>query len=244
MDVTLLLTAAALGLGGSWHCALMCGPLCAAQPGVGWLIGRTLGYSVAGAALGGMASWGAQFVIRGGAGAWSPWLTLWAMAHAAALSLGLFMLWRGEQPQWLTTLGRRPSASRVLPVQWRPGRPSAHAAQTLAGNGMAMGTGMAWVFLPCGLLQSAFVVSALAPSALTGGMTMAVFSLASAPGLVAAPALLRSAVHTRRASGASAISPISTAWRPRLIRLSGLFICGASAWALGHGLWIHVRDVC
>jgi hypothetical protein len=70
---------------------------------------------------------------------------------------------------------------------------------------------------------------------------MAVFSLASAPGLLAAPMLLAALQGARGRSSTSALSPD---WSVRLTRLSGLMLSAASAWALGHGLWVHVRDVC
>jgi len=63
---------------------------------------------------------------------------------------------------------------------------------------------------------------------------MVVFSLGSAPGLFLAPVLIQ---HLRRRSDAQA-------WQGRITRLCGLLLAAACAWALGHGLWVHVRDVC
>ena len=91
--------------------------------------------------------------------------------------------------------------------------------------------------LPCGLLQSACVVAALSSHAAGGAAVMIVFSLCSAPGLLAAP-LLGAAWHRRRDD---------PSWRSRLVimtRLSGLLLALASAWALGHGLWTQVFNVC
>ncbi len=229
MDLTLVLTAAALGLGGAWHCALMCGSLCGSQPQKAWLLGRTLGYAVAGALIAAATSWGSHFVLRGGAGAWSAWLTLWAMAHAAALALGLFMLWQGRQPAWLSRIGAAVTTAGPQPLRWRRSVQGG-ASPSLLG----LGAGLGWVMLPCGLLQSALVVAALAPGAATGAAAMAAFSLASAPGLLVGPAVL---AGLRRRAGAAR-------WQIRLTRLSGLMLSAASLWALAHGLWTHVREVC
>lgn len=233
MDGALVATAALMGLGGAWHCALMCGPLVSCGTGAAgkrqtlwWLMGRTVGYTAVGAALASAASWGSNFVLRGGAGPLSPWLSVWALAHAAALSLGVFLLWQGRQPLWLATLGQR-SVTTSPAVVWVGRQPS--------GWPLAAG-GLAWAALPCGLLQSAWVVAALAPSAWAGAASMAAFSLASAPGVLLGPALLAA---WRRRPASAAVD-----WRSRLTRLSGLLLCLASGWALGHGLWVHMRDFC
>jgi len=248
IDLALLATAALMGLGGAWHCALMCGPLCAAHAGTGWMVGRTVGYAAVGAALAGASSWGSGFVLRGAAGAWSPWLTLWALAHAAALSLGLFLLWRGRQPAWLARWAMADRAPAAV-VRWVPlpspaASPAASAAAPQAASAATSVTrpaplllGLAWALLPCGLLQSAWVVAALSSHAAGGAAVMLVFSLCSAPGVLAAP-LLGAAWHRRRDD---------PSWRSRLVimtRLSGLLLALASAWALGHGLWTQVFNVC
>ncbi|MFM8510416.1 MAG: sulfite exporter TauE/SafE family protein, partial [Betaproteobacteria bacterium] len=192
----------------------------------------------------GASSWGSGFVLRGAAGAWSPWLTLWALAHAAALSLGLFLLWRGRQPAWLARWAMADRAPAAV-VRWVPlPSPAASAAAPQAASAATSVTrpahlllGLAWALLPCGLLQSAWVVAALSSHAAGGAAVMLVFSLCSAPGLLAAP-LLGAAWHRRRDD---------PSWRSRLVimtRLSGLLLALASAWALGYGLWAQVFDVC
>lgn len=224
MDFALVLTALMLGASGSWHCALMCGPLCAARPAWPLLVGRSIGYTLAGGLLAAASSWGAHFVLRGGAGPWSPWLTLWALAHAAALSLGLYLLWTGRQPMWLAAGARRPQGQAAI-VRWAP----------VEGRSLSTATaGMAWAAMPCGLLQSAWVVAALAPGAAGGAAVMMAFSLASMPGLIAGPVLIEA---LRRRGD-------STRWQDLMTRGSGLMMASASSWALGHGLWVHMREVC
>lgn len=213
-----------MGLGGSWHCAFMCGPLCAAQPGWGLLIGRTVGYAAVGAAVASAASWGSEWTLKAGADLGSPWLTLWALAHAAAISLGVFLMWQGRQPLWLVRWGAAEQAPAAV-VTW---------ARARSGGVPSAAIGVAWAALPCGLLQSAWVLAALSPDAWGGAAVMVVFSLSTAPALVVAPVvvgLLRSRHDAAQ-------------WQVRLTRVSGLMLASASAWALSHGLWVHVRAVC
>lgn len=224
MNAALILSALLMGLGGAWHCALMCGPLCAARPGWGLMVGRSLGYAAVGATLASAASWGANFVVKGGAGPWSPWLTVWAFAHAASLCLGIFLVWRGRQPLWLTHWAGAAQAP-VKVVHW---------ARTPVAGVPSAALGLAWGAMPCGLLQSAWILAALAPDACSGAAVMLAFSLSTAPALMAAPRLIGA---IRRRYGDALL-------QARLTRLSGLLLAGASAWALGHGLWVHVRDVC
>ena len=68
--------------------------------------------------------------------------------------------------------------------------------RTLAGPARAGLAGVCWAVVPCGLLQSALLVAALASGALPGAAVMAAFALASTLGLWLAQGLwsgLRSA---------------------------------------------------
>jgi sulfite exporter TauE/SafE len=97
------------------------------------------------------------------------------------------------------------------------------------------GTGLGWVAWPCGLLQSALLVAGLANTAVQGALVMAAFAAASALGLLLGPALWW------RLSGGAANRWMS----PHLaVRLAGLALALASAWALGHGLWLRVAAWC
>jgi hypothetical protein len=91
---------------------------------------------------------------------------------------------------------------------------------------------VAW---PCGLLQSALLVAALANTAWQGAVTMAGFAAASSLGLVLGPALWWRIGNGRGAGWLSG--------RPA-VRLAGLALAAASAWALGHGLWMRVVAWC
>lgn len=232
VDAALILSAGLLGLAGGAHCAAMCGPACAALTAVGparsWSgpvlafhCSRVAGYATAGALLAG----GLQWLAWAGQGAVAL-RPLWAMLHMAALALGAWMLLTASQPRWMSRAGRsRPAsvspadAAEAQVVFW-PGR--------TAGNAMA---GSVWVLWPCGLLQSALVVAGLTQSAAVGAAAMGTFALASAPGLLAAPWL-------GQRLGATGIQP---QWA---VRLAGLLLAAASAWALGQDLWMRLWDVC
>ncbi|MFO1227657.1 sulfite exporter TauE/SafE family protein [Roseateles sp.] len=208
LEITLVGSAALMGLAGSPHCALMCGGPCAATCGQSrraqtqFLAGRALSYAVAGAVA--AAAVQALGWMTQGRAVMQP---VWALAHAALLMLGLSLIWLGRQPIWLDGIG----------AGWL--RRSSRAP------GLA---GLAWVAWPCGLLQSALLVAGLTSSPLGGGLAMLVFALASSPGLVAAPWVLRRL-------------KLSPAWSARL---AGLGLALASGWALGHGVWETVRLYC
>lgn len=229
MDLALILSAALLGLAGAAHCTAMCG---AAGAGVvracsgghavqGWaafLSGRTLGYALGGAVAASAVSLLAVLgesagLLRG----------LWALFHTAAFGLGLWLLITARQPAWLKQIGRAPAV------------PAAGGWQRVQGPLRAGGAGLAWLGWPCGLLQSALVVAALANTAAVGSLVMVSFALTSSLGLVAVPV-----VASRGVGGRLALLQ-SPAWA---VRLAGLALAGASAWALGHGLWQRVAALC
>jgi len=105
----------------------------------------------------------------------------------------------------------------------------------MQGPARASAAGLLWVAWPCGLLQSALVVAALANTAWGGAAAMAGFAAASAAGLGLAPwAFARLA-----GSGAGALQ--ASAWA---VRLAGAALAAASAWALGHDLFRRVVAYC
>lgn len=170
----LLAAALLLGLGGVPHCAAMCGAPCSAIGAAGrthaaFLAGRLCGYALAGAVAAGAA--GALGQAASQARALQPLMTL---VQLSVLGWGLWLLLLAREPAWAASAGRR---------LWDRVRPS-------AGRG-AFAMGAAWVFMPCGLLWSALLLAALAPGPAGGAATMGVFALASMPGLVGGPWLLR-----------------------------------------------------
>jgi len=230
MHVSLLLAALLMGLAGSVHCTAMCGAACmavaqrcggAAMPRalLGFHLGRLASYAAGGAlaaaSVGALAAWSQT------APALRP---LWTLVHAAALMLGLWLAWTGRQPAWLAGLGRAPAPSAVS-VGWQP------LYGPLRGVATAATVGGAWVLMPCGLLQSALLVAALASDAVGGATVIGVFALASSLGLLMAGAAWQRFVAT----------PGALRWA---VRLAGAMLAGASAWALGHGLWMQIAAYC
>jgi uncharacterized protein len=209
-----------------------------------WMGGRMLSYAAAGAFV----AAGVGLLAGPSALASSPLRLAWAAAHAAVLALGLWLLVLGRQPAWLERLGRPGSeegaagriavtaAATELPLRWWPQHPSAAKSQTGAASAASLVplSGLAWALMPCGLLQSALLVAALASSPAVGAMAMAGFALASAPALLAGPALLRAFARLRPAWGEP----------QRLVRVAGLMCIVASSWALGHGLWRQAAGYC
>ncbi|QPF73293.1 sulfite exporter TauE/SafE family protein [Roseateles sp. DAIF2] len=225
MDLALIASALLMGLAGTPHCALMCGAACTGLVGGerralwGFQLARLASYAAGGALAAASVGWAAQL------GQASALLRpLWVMLHMAALGLGLYLLWRGRQPAWLEALGARSERAAA-------GSATVSLAGIGAGRavtGRATLGGLAWLAWPCGLLQSALVVAALASGPAQGAAVMGAFGAASAPGLLLAPVLLR-----RGAGGMR--------WA---VRLAGLCLAAASVWALGHGVWQQVADWC
>lgn len=228
MDLALAFTALLLGLAGSVHCVAMCSaPSAAAVRAcagggrardtwsafhVGRLISYALAGAVAAASVGALARWSS----------WSPALRpLWTLLHVAALALGLWLLVRGRQPEWLERIGR---GTR------RTAAPAGDGWQRMHGPVKGGAAGLAWAAWPCGLLQSALMVAALANSAAGGAVVMGVFAVASAPALGLAPWL-----WGRWASGQGASAQILSARvNSGAVRAAGGLLAAASAWALGH----------
>jgi len=234
MDLALVLSSLMLGAAGAPHCAAMCGPASAsllrgcsqrtphASP-LGFHLARMAGYALAGAVA--ASSVGALAQL----GQLSPVLRpLWTLLHSAALGLGLWLMWQGRQPAWLENLGR--GSSRLAPQKAGP-----DGWQRMQGPARASAAGLLWVAWPCGLLQSALVVAALANTAWGGAAVMAGFAVASAAGLGLAPWAFARMVG----GGAQALQ--INGWA---VRLAGAVLAAASAWALGHDLFRRVVAYC
>lgn len=214
MNFALVFSALALGLAGSPHCTVMCGAACTAAvqrdgawAQAGFHLARMCSYAVVGALA------ASSVALLGWLGAWSPALRpLWTLVHAGALLLGLWLLWFGRQPAWLARVGLN--------------SPDRQGWQRLRGPVRATVAGSLWAAWPCGLLQSALVVAALANGPAAGAAVMAAFALSSGFGLLAAPWLW--ARMGRYQGGAVVV------WATRA---AGGLLVVASGWALGHGLW-------
>lgn len=229
MELPLIVSASLLGLAGAPHCAAMCSAPCAAATGgrrantVVFQLARVASYATAGALV------AHSVAVLAGWSQLSPALRpLWVLLHVAALALGLWLLVRARQPDWMARLGKGVGTEVGAPAAAAPGWARVH------GPARAAVAGGLWVAWPCGLLQSALLVAALGSSATTGALAMGGFALASAPGLVLGPWAWKRLLQGGQAAA-----------RERLaVRAAGGLMAVASLWALGHGVWQEVAAFC
>lgn len=214
----LVLTAFVMGIAGGPHCVVMCGAACAgvgqAQGRKGFFalsqfhIGRLIAYSI----LGFVAAFSMQAV---------GWLSaqlvvlrpVWSLMHVVMMVLGLFLLVKGAQPLFL-------EAGAKKAWLWIRQKTQAHSESGFKGFPFILG--LAWAFMPCGLLYSALMVAGLANSPIMGAGVMLSFALASSLSLVVGPWLLL----RLRSLGNGSLG----------IRLAGLALASVSVYALYMGL--------
>lgn len=238
MDTALVVTAGLMGLAGIPHCAAMCSAPCAAvtlacaggqrttSALLGWHVGRLLSYAVAGALV--AASVALLARLGSGAVVLQP---LWSIVHVAAIVFGAWLVWSGRWPGWVDRTAQRVGRRSGLTSQARSGAPRFQGAISLSATARASAVGGLWAAMPCGLLQSALLVAALASGPVQGAAVMSVFALASASGPWLGPALLL------RIRGSAA----SPAWATRV---AGASLVVASGWSVGHGLWQRLIAWC
>lgn len=252
MDLTLALTAFLMGLAGAPHCAAMCGPSCAAMLGssecrtrpqsgggsvsLSFHAARVAGYALVGA----LAAAGVGLLAWAGQAA--PWVRpLWTLLHLAALVLGLWLALTGQQPAFMSKIGKaRPDLRAAERVHVVPGRGAALPSRSglTSGHVAAVSAGSLWVIWPCGLLQSAVVVAGLANTPLSGALAMAAFALASSMGLLWLPQMWRWWVQRSEWTGARVRLE---RW---LVRLAGGLLASGSVWALGQDIWGRIWAYC
>lgn len=186
--IALATTAFLVGLAGGVHCAVMCGGLVAALnvkssppfPGrgrgllrqLGYSAGRTLSYALAGAIAGGAGSlgllYGRALPVR---------LALLLAANTLIVLLGLYLAGFGNAVVFLEKGGA--VIWRALVRLGARLSPAETPFRTLA-------VGLAWGWIPCGLVYSILATAAVSGSALRGAAVMAAFGLGTLPNLMAA----------------------------------------------------------
>ena len=183
----LLLTAFFVGLAGGVHCVAMCGGIVAAlnsrsvapeTPGrslrrqLAYSLGRIAGYAIAGAVAGGAGSLALLF-----GGVLPARLALLVAANVLVILLGLSLA-GAPTPN--------PDLERAGLARWRRVRgPAGRLRPARTGLGAA-GVGLAWGFLPCGLVYSVLATALVSGSALRGAAVMAAFGAGTLPNLLAA----------------------------------------------------------
>jgi sulfite exporter TauE/SafE len=208
----LLFSCLMLGALGGVHCTAMCSGMVCSVCGSRelksqflLLCGRLFSYTAAGAALGGGASFLAQFMVKGSAFAALTHVFQWAAVVLATLMLlaPRLSFFQGRVPLGLQT-------AADAPVQWvqiGQGLPLSSVVKKRTG---AFYLGLLWVGLPCGLLQAALMLAWFSGSAWLGGLGMAVFAAASGAWLLGAGQVLARVLQRwparelaiRRATGA------------------------------------------
>lgn len=199
-----LLSALLVGLLGGVHCAGMCGGIVAAfsfradggaapfRLHLGYNLGRVLSYTLFGALAGSLGASLNLLQIR------PLQMVLYVLAQLVMVLLGLYLAgWN----RWVLIFERaggalwghlQPVFKKLLPVRNLPG---------------AFVAGMAWGWLPCGLVYSV-LIGALASGSATGGAAlMLAFGLGTLPNLLGMGLFARSLqpflqhTVTRRAAG-------------------------------------------
>lgn len=236
MLVSTLLAALVAGMAGSTHCLAMCGGIVGAlglssraaaeRSGralsypLAYNLGRVGSYTMAGAIVGGLGA--GMGSLAGGEGLR---FALQLAAGAVLMLLGLRLIGGRRGFAWMDAIGagwwRRlaPLLRHLLPIDSLP---------------RALGAGMLWGWLPCGMAYGLLSVAWLSADPVHGAAIMAAFGLGTMPALMAA------------AGVAARIGSLATS--PRWRTASGAVITGAGAltlsahWLLpdgGHGtLWL------
>lgn len=213
-DLATPLAAAAFALLGAGHCVAMCGGIAAAlavqapdrSHAALHQLGKLIGYTLLGAAAGALGAGAFAAADLADAGR-----LLRGIAGLALALLGLRLLL--ALPAW-------PPLERLAARVWRGGL--APLAQRLARSGSplaALGLGVVWGWLPCGLTWTALLGAATTGDAASGALLMAAFGVGTLPALGLGAWLLAAwrpqGMGWRRAAGALLVAAgLWTAWAP------------------------------
>ncbi len=224
-----LLAALLAGLAGSGHCVAMCGGIAgvlglssraaAERSGRAWFYpiayngGRVLSYALAGGLVGALGSGLAGLALAGRLLVLVQWLS-----GALLVVIGLRLACGARAFVWMDRVGAH---------VWRLLSPLVRHVLPISSPARAVGAGMLWGWLPCGMAYSVLMVAWLSASARDGAMIMAAF------GVGTLPLLVLSGCATGRAA--------SLASDPRWRRTGGATIAGLGAlslaqpWLMPHG---------
>ena len=210
-----LLAALLAGLLGGVHCAGMCGGIVAAfsfRPDgsappfrlhLGYNAGRVLSYTLFGALAGAL----------GGALKLADFLPvqtlLYVLAQVVMILLGLYLA------GWSKSVLVFERAGGVI---WRRVKPLFQKLVPVTTTPRALVAGMAWGWLPCGLVYSILVSALATGSAVSGAALMLAFGLGTLPNLLGMGLFARS------------LQPFLQ--RPSVRRTAGMLVAGFGVWGL------------
>jgi len=210
-----LLTALLAGLLGGVHCVGMCGGIVAAfsfradggtppfRLHLAYNLGRVSSYVMFGALAGAL---GASLKLA----AFLPVQTLlYLLAQVVMILLGLYL---AGFNQWVLVFERAGGAL------WRKAKPLFQKLLPVTSLPQAVLAGMAWGWLPCGLVYSVLVSALAAGSAPSGAALMLAFGLGTLPNLLGMGLFARQ------------IRPFMQ--QPWVRRAAGLTVAGFGAWGL------------
>ena len=190
----LVAAAFAAGLLGGVHCAGMCGgivgSLAIAARGPAWRRqlafngGRVASYALAGAAVGGLGE-----LARYAGSALAIQATMFAMANVMMILLGLYIAGWGSAVLRLERAGA---------FAWRHIQPHARRLLPIDTTARAFGAGLAWGWVPCGLVYTMLVMALASGGATRGALVMAAFGLGTLPTLLVAGLAAQRLMAVRR----------------------------------------------
>jgi sulfite exporter TauE/SafE len=218
MILSLILSAFAMGLLGSTHCAVMCSGVIGVLSGgltplrrksareslhtarivLAYNAGRIASYAVAGAIAGAFGALADRIPVLRGAQ-----LGLRLVAGLLMLAVGLYLAGAWQKLALVERAG--------LPL-WRRVEPIARRLMPARTVPAALGLGALWGWMPCGLVYAALGVALGTGSASAGALTMLAFGAGTLPMLLAVGALaarlaaFTRATWVRRAAGIAVVA--------------------------------------
>lgn len=181
-----LLAVFVVGLLSAGHCAGMCGgivgALSAQERGgrvalhVAYSTGRIASYAVTGAVAGSIGSLGLML-----SDVLPVQLALYVLANLMLLVIGLYLAGLSSLAVRFEAVGR---------VLWRRLQPLTRGLLPVDSVPRALGVGVLWGWLPCGLVYGVLATALFAGSAGDGALLMAAFGLGTLPNLLAAGLLM------------------------------------------------------
>src|SRR5574340_1089590 len=210
-----LLAALLAGLLGGVHCVGMCGGIVAAfsfhayvsappfRLHLAYNLGRVSSYTLFGALAGAL---GASLKLTG---LMPVQIGLYVLAQVVMVLLGLYL---AGFNQWVLVFERAGGAL------WRQVKPLFQKLLPVRSMPQALLAGMAWGWLPCGLVYSILVSALAAGSAPSGAALMLAFGLGTLPNLLGMGLFARQ------------IQPFMQ--RPWMRRTAGMLVTGFGVWGM------------